>query len=167
VLAYAVGIPLLAILAMTQSVILSEITLLDGRPDLVMLVVLAWALAGEPSEAMALGLVGGWFLDLTSSLPFGTHAMILILIPYLVSFTEGRMWGENLLLAPAVALGASLILHGWGLGALALMGRDLDLPFALSRVVLPSTVLNMVLAIPISQLAASFRRTVHPPEVSL
>jgi hypothetical protein len=77
------------------------------------------------------------------------------------------MWGENLMLAPAVALGASAILHAWSLGALALMGRDLDLAYALGRVIVPSTVLNMVLAIPLGQLAASLRRSVHPPEVSL
>lgn len=166
-MAYAVGIPLLALLAMLQSAVLSHLTLLDGRPDLVLLAVVSWALAGEANEAMALGLLGGWSLDLLSSSPFGAQAIVLILIPYLVSFSEGRLWGANLLLAPAVGLAASVLFHLWGIGLLAITGREVDLAYAAGRVLLPSMILNAIVIVPIAQLAASLRRVVHPPEVSL
>jgi rod shape-determining protein MreD len=164
---YLIGVPFLLTLAILQSSVFSQLTLLDGRPDLVLLAVLSWSLVGHHVEAMLLGMIGGLFLDLLSGLPFGSHAIALILVIYLVSFFEGRFWEAHLLMPLSVSLIASLIFHGLEIGTILLMGRSFDVTHVMTRIILPSTFLNLVLAIPASQLAAGLRSRLYPPEVEI
>jgi rod shape-determining protein MreD len=164
---YAVGVPLLALLAVIQSSVLSYLRFLDGRPDLVLLAVVAWGLTGRAREAMVWGLIGGIFLDLLSGMPVGTSGLTLTLIAYLVSFLEGRFWEAQLLMPLAVILAASLLYHFAGLGAYALSGTGIDISMAITRVILPSTFLNLLLALPIAQLARSIHQSLFPPEVTI
>ncbi len=164
---YAVGVPLLALLAVLQSSVVSYLRFLDGRPDLILLAVVAWGLTGRAREAMVWGLTGGIFLDLLSGMPVGTTGLTLTLIAYLVSFLEGRFWEAHLLMPLAVTLVASLLYHFSGLGAYALSGSGIDLSMAIARVIMPSTFLNLLLALPITQLARSVHQSLFPPEVAI
>ncbi|OGO18959.1 MAG: rod shape-determining protein MreD [Chloroflexi bacterium RBG_16_48_8] len=166
-MAYLIGIPLLAILAILQSVIFNDLTLFDGRPDLILLAVVAWGINGRSREAMIWGLFGGLFLDQLSGLPLGTTAIILIVIAYLVSFTEGRFWEANFLMPMGVMILFSLLYYLFTLIILWLLGKPLDLSLALVRIILPSTFLNLILALPASQLIKSLSRLVFPPEVNI
>jgi rod shape-determining protein MreD len=164
---YLIGVPLLLTLAILQSSVFSHLQLLDGRPDLVLLAVFSWSLAGRHNEAMLLGLIGGLFLDLLSGLPFGSHAIILVIVIYLVASFEDRFWEAHLLLPLSMSLIASLVFHGLEIGTILLMGRSFDLAYVMTRIVLPSTFLNLVLALPASQLAEGLRIRLYPPEVEI
>jgi rod shape-determining protein MreD len=166
-MAYIVGIPLLVGLAILQSSMLGTFHFIDGRPDLILLAVIGWALAGGRTEAMVWGLIGGCLLDMFSEVPFGSSAIILILLAYLVSLYEGRVWEEHLLMPLGITLLASAAYHLWGLGILFVMGRPIDLPFAVSRVIMPSVFLNLILALPASQLLKGLRNRFYPPEVEI
>jgi rod shape-determining protein MreD len=166
-MAYLVGIPLLALLAILQSAVLSHIGLLDGRPDLILLAVVGWSLTGRWREAMIWGFVGGLLLDLLSGVPFGTSAMALVLVATFTSLLEGRFWEANLLIPLGAMLLASLAYHAVLLGALLISGHPIDLGLAASRVVLPSLFLNLVFALPTAQLATSLQRSLFPPEVAI
>lgn len=166
-MAYLVGLPLLALLAMLQSAVFAHLRLLDGRPDLVLLAVVGWGLAGRGTEAMIWGLCGGLLLDLLSGAPFGISAISLVLTAYLLSLLEGRLWGMHPLLPPAAALLGTALLHGLGLASLLLTGRALDLAAAATRVILPSAFLNVALSLPAAQLAGSLRQALFPEKVTL
>jgi rod shape-determining protein MreD len=166
-MAYLIGIPLLGILAIVQSAVLTHFGLLDGRPDLVLLAVVAWSLTGRWREAMILGFTGGLFLDLLSGVPFATSAIALVMVAGFASLLEGRFWEANFLIPLGVMLAGSLAYHGVELGALLIAGRAIDLELAATRVILPSTFLNLVLSIPAAQLAGSLRRSLFPPEVAI
>ena len=164
---YLIGIPLLMVLAVLQSSVFSQLTLLDGRPDLVLLAVLSWSLTGRHVEAMLLGMIGGLFLDLLSGLPFGSHAIILVLVIYLVASFEGRFWEAHLLMPLSVSLIASLVFYGLEIGTILLTGGSFDPAYAMTRIVLPSTFLNLILVLPASQLAEGLRNRLYPPEVEI
>ena len=164
---YAIGVPVLALLAVLQSTVLSHMRLLDGRPDLILIAVVAWGLTGRARETMLWGLIGGIFLDLFSGLPVGASALVLIGIAYLVSFLEGRFWEANFLLPLVFMLIASLIYHFYGFGVIVLSGRGFDLDMALTRIILPSTFLNLLVALPVAQLAKSIYLRFFPPEVRI
>jgi rod shape-determining protein MreD len=116
---------------------------------------------------MIWGLIGGLFLDQLSGIPLGTSAIILILIAYLVSFTEGRFWEANLLMPMGVMIVFSLLYHFLNLLIMWLLGKPIDLSYSLIRVILPSTFLNLILALPASQLIRSLSRSLYPPEVNI
>ena len=166
-MAYVLGIPLLILLAIFQSTLLGTFQFLDGRPDLILLAVIGWGLAGGSEEAMVWGLAGGVFLDMVSGIPIGTTSIILILIGTLVSLFEGRIWEANFLMPLGATLAGSLLFHILSLGVILLMGREIDWTYAFTRVILPSTFINLLLALPITQALKSLRSRLYPPEVEI
>ena len=166
-MAYILGIPLIILLAIFQSTVLGMFQFLDGRPDLVLLAVIGWGLAGGSEEAMVWGLVGGVALDMLSGVPIGTTSIILILIALLVSLFEDRIWEANFLTPLGITLVGSLIFHIMSLGVIILMGREFDWSYMFSRVILPSTFFNLLLAIPSAQVFKVLRNRLYPPEVEI
>ncbi|MCK4740989.1 MAG: rod shape-determining protein MreD [Anaerolineales bacterium] len=166
-MAYILGFPLLILLAIFQSTLLGTFQFLEGRPDLILLAVIGWGLAGGSEEAMVWGLVGGIFLDMLSGVPIGTTSIILILIGTLVSLFERRIWEANFLMPLGVTLAGSLLFHILSLGVLLLMGREIDWTYAFSRVILPSTFINLLLALPTAQALKGLRSRLYPPEVEI
>jgi rod shape-determining protein MreD len=166
-MAYLAGLPILLLFAILQSAVLSHIGLLDGRPDLVLLAVVGWSLTGRWRESMIWGFVGGLFLDLLSGVPFATSAVALVIVASFASLLEGRFWEANLLIPLGVTLAASLVYHAIVLAALLVAGHRIDLPLAATRVVLPSTFLNLVFSVPAAQLAETLKRALFPPEVAI
>lgn len=166
-MAYALGVPLLVLLAILQSAVFSQVRLLDGQADLVLLAIVAWALTGRWQEAMILGVVGGVWLDLLSAVPIGVSSLALVIVAYGVAVTEGRLWGAHLLTPLGVILAASLVFSAVGLLGSLLAGGVIDLGSVATRVVLPALFLNLLLAIPSAQLASVLQRMLFPPEVEI
>jgi rod shape-determining protein MreD len=166
-MAYALGVPLLALLAVVQSVVFSQVRLVGGQADLVLLAIVAWALTGRWREAMILGVVGGAFLDLLSAVPIGMSSLALVLIAYGVAATEGRLWGAHLLTPLGVILAASLVFSAVSLLGSLLAGAVIDIGSVSTRIVLPSLFLNLLLAVPAAQLASVLQRMLYPPEVEI
>jgi len=164
---YALGLPILLLLAIVQSAVFSQVRLLGGQADLVLLAIVAWALTGRWREAMILGALGGAGLDLLSAVPIGTSSLALVLIAYGVSVTEGRLWGAHLLTPLGVVLAASLVFSAISLLGSLLAGAVIDLGTVSTRVVLPSLFLNLLLAVPAAQLASVLQRMLFPPEVEI
>lgn len=166
-MAYLIGLPLLASLAVLQATVLGNLRLLEGSPDLILLAVVGWAISGKGHQAMVWGLAGGLILDLLSGLPLGVTAMALILVAALVSFSEGSFWEAHFLMPLSVVLIASLLYYAIVLLWLFIFGRPVELSYALTRVIMPSTFLNVLLALPAAQLAGRLRQSLYPPEVGL
>ena len=166
-MAYLIGVPLLALLAVLQSSVLAWTLLLDGRPDLILLAVVSWSLTGRSTEAMVWGLIGGVFLDLFTGLPFGLSAITLILIAYVISSLLDRFWEGHVLTPLGAILAASLVFHLSQLAAIFITGRPIDFFLSLQRVVLPSTFLNLALTLPAKSLADGLNERLNPPEVTI
>jgi rod shape-determining protein MreD len=166
-MAYLIGIPLLIVLAILQTTVLADIHFFDGRPDIILLVVIGWSLAGADRQAMVWGLVGGLLLDSFSGQPFGSTAVSLVLIAYLVSLYSGRVWEANLLMPLGITLAASVLFHVVALVWLLAIGRGVELQFAFTRVILPSTILNLMLILPTAQLLNGLYHRLYPPEIEI
>jgi len=166
-MAYLLGILLMALLAVVQSSVLARFPFLSGTANLILLAAVSWALTGRVVEAMLWGFSGGLFLDLLSGAPFGVSSMALVTAVYLASLTEGRFW-EAHPLAPLGVVGlASFTYSAITIAALWLAGHPMDPALALTQVILPSTLLNVLLAVPAAQLAGRVREAAFPPPVRM
>jgi rod shape-determining protein MreD len=164
---FFIGVPIVLLLAVLQSAVFSHLGLLEGRPDLVLLAVIAWSLAGRANEAMAWGFAGGLALDLLSGLPLGVSALSLVAIAYLASLTEGRFWEGHLLVPIGAALAGGALFHAVEVLALALGGHPIDLAVLAPRILLPSLFMDVILALPAFQAAGSLREALFPPKVTV
>lgn len=161
------GVVLMAVLAVVQSSLLNRFPFLGGTANLALLAAVSWALAGRVVEAMAWAFAGGLFLDVLSGAPFGASAMALVGAVYLASLTEGRFWEAHPLAPLGVMTAASLLYFGVTGAAVWIAGHPIDPSLAMSQIVLPSTFLNLLLALPAAQLAARARELLFPPPVRL
>jgi len=132
-----------------------------------LLVVLAWAVVRGVDEGLMWGFVGGLIIDLLSGGPLGATPLALLA----VAFLAGQPWGRSLgppvarllLLVPLGVLVHHLVL----LFVLAWTGHVVDWGFALTRVVGPSALLNVVLAPFVRQPLAWLERRTRQEEFTL
>jgi rod shape-determining protein MreD len=132
--------------ALIQATLLSQINLWGARPDLMLLVVLAWAVVRGTDEGAVWGFIGGLVVDLLSGGSLGAMALALLV----VAFLAGQSWGQGL--GPSVArllLLAFLSVVAYHLVLLVVLvwaGHTVDWGFALVQVAGPSALLNALLA---------------------
>ncbi len=130
---------------------LSRLNLWGARPDLMLLVVLAWAVVRGVDEGLMWGFIGGLIVDLLSGGPLGATALALLAVAL-----AGRPWGRGAVTVPVLGppvisfllltfLGV-VVYHLVLLFVLAWTGHAVDWRFALTQVVGPSALLNVALA---------------------
>lgn len=163
---YIIGVPIITLLAILQISLVSHLRLLEGRPDLVLLAVVAWALMGRGNEAMVLGFVGGLLLDAFSAVPLGVSSAALVAVAAIASYSEGQFWGINPIMQLAAVLVGSAVYYATIILTLVALGQPIDLQVALGRIVLPSLFVNLLLALPTVQLAEGLHGILHPPRVA-
>jgi len=166
-MAYLLGTGLMALLAVVQSSLLNRFPFLDGTVTLILLATVSWALTGRVTEAMLWAFVGGIFLDLLSGAPFAVSSMALVAAVYLASLTEGRFWEAHPMAPLGIMAVASLVYFAVTMTAVWISGHPIDPGLALTQVVLPSTFLNLLLALPTAQLATRLRESAFPPPVTM
>jgi rod shape-determining protein MreD len=149
---------LVLLAAVLQSTLVAGLDIAGGRPELVLLAVLAWAMLRGPSEGVVAGVLGGFALDSLSGLPFGMHTGILGIIGFSTGLGEGALYRSSLPLLGGVAIISTVVY----LVALALLLQALGLEppgiGTLAQVTTPSAVLDAVLMPPTYWLARRMMR---------
>ncbi len=142
----AYGIPILMLAAVVQSVWLEGLSILGGRPDFVLILVITWAIIRGLNEGMIWGFVGGLFCDVLSAGPLGLWTVTLTF----VAFVVGQPWVHTLgptsiRLALMSAVG-TLAGHAVFLALMSIVGYPTDLSRAFTDVVGPAVLLNFILS---------------------
>jgi rod shape-determining protein MreD len=166
-MAYVVGLPLLAFAAVLQATLLPQFRLFGGTIDLVLLLSLNWTLVGEWRGGLIWALIGGLSLDLLSGGPFGANAVGLVLVAYAASLSEGRFWSSHVLLPLASVLLGTVVYHLVYLLTLAVTGHSLDWGLSLSQVTLPTVLLNTLFMLPVYHFARWLHSVLYPAAVSI
>jgi len=138
-------VPLLIGVALVQSVLLSRVNLWGARPDLMLLVVLAWAVVRGVDEGLMWAFVGGLIIDLLSGGPLGATVLALLVAAFLAGQPWGRGIGSPVAHLLLVALLGAVVYHLVLLIVLAWTGHTVDWGYALLRVAAPSALLTVAL----------------------
>lgn len=162
------GIPLFAVAAVLQGAVLSQVRVFGGQPDVIVIIVLAWATLDRDREGMAWAFVGGLFLDLLSGTPLGISSLALVPIAYAVGLTEAQVYRTNIALPLLLTAAGSLAYH---IIYLLLMRFLNDFPVAWSAsfgyVTLPSVLFDVILVIPVLRVLGRWYERLHPRQVKI
>ena len=164
---FLVLLPVLLAAVVLQSIALPGAILLGVRPDLVLVVVVAWAMLRGWQDGLVIGLLGGFMTDLASATPWGINVVRLGALGFLAGLAMQRLERQGPLIPLLGATVATIL--GFGLTVLGLQATRWTISWesALVFQTLPSAVLNcavMVLAFP--PLRALSRRGAPPDEVA-
>lgn len=143
-MAYFISI-LLVLLALLQATVVPVIPYVDIRPDLVLLLVLAWTMVRGTTESAAGALIGGLALDLFSPLPLGSHALALLLTIVPIGWLGAPFYRGNLAFPIGGAFLATVLYNMLLLVLSRILGQAVLWGGLLWRVVLPMALIEATL----------------------
>ena len=139
---------LLIVAALLQSTVGRNLPLVGGRPDFVLVVVLAWAMLRGSTEGAVVGFLGGMLLDSVTYTPFGVHSALLGLIGYLTGLPQVNAYRGNLPYFLGTAMLATVAYHTLYFLLLQAMGLALPPLTETYLAAIPAAVLNALLLAP-------------------
>jgi rod shape-determining protein MreD len=155
---FIVAAGLLIVAALLQSIVGPSLPLVAGRPDFVLVVVLAWAMLRGSIEGALVGFLGGMLLDSVLYTPFGMHSALLGVTGYLTGLPEVNAYRGNIPYFFGTAFLATLAYHT--LFFLLLQARGVSMPPLIQTyaMALPAAILNPLLLAPTFVLCRRLRR---------
>lgn len=143
-------IPYLLVLALGLAALL-QVSLLPALhvggvyPNLVLMVMVAWALLRGARSAVIWALIAGLWLDLLSGRAFGGYTLGLVAAAYLAGLGAQTVYRPTIILALAMGAVATIVQDGIQMLLSWLSGGTFSLSDALLRLVLPEIVYNSVI----------------------
>lgn len=137
-----ISILMLSIVGLMQSTLLYPISLRGVKPDLVLLIVVAWSLLRGTEEGMLWGFVGGVILDLLSGTPFGMCILAMVATCFLVSLGKVGFFPTHITLPLLAMCVATITYYLLSLFLLRAVASPVAWRETVVRIVLPATLLN-------------------------
>jgi rod shape-determining protein MreD len=147
-LRFVVAAALLAVGALLQSVAGPSLPLVRGRPDTVLVVVLAWSMLRGSGEGAFVGFLGGVLLDSVTYTPFGINAALFGLLGYFTGLPEVNTYRGNLPYFLATTALATLVYHTLYFLILQALGNSMPPLIETYATALPASLLNALLVVP-------------------
>jgi hypothetical protein len=166
-MAYLIAVPLLGALLLIQSAILSRAPLLQGTPDVLFLVIIAWAIRPRVNAYWFWTLIAVLMIGYTSALGYWVPLIGYGVATALAIIMRRRVWRVLLLAYLAVIFIGSLLLHGLTIVTLFTRGAILPIGVVINQIVLPSLVLNLALALPVYVLVGDLADRLYPEELDV
>jgi len=159
-----IAIPVLGLAFMIQTAIVSRITLLSGAGDIVLLILVAWALQEQVQSAWHWAALAGLMAAFVSGLPPFVLLTAYLLAVSLARYVLRQTWQTPVLALFTVTFFSTLLLHLITYLTLVLRGTVIPFGDALALITLPSVFLNFLLALPIHSFIRDLALWVYPLE---
>jgi rod shape-determining protein MreD len=145
---FVIATGLLIAAALLQSIVGPSLPVVRGRPDFVLVVVLAWAMLRGSTEGALVGFVGGILLDSVGYTQFGINAALFGLLGYATGLPEVNVYRGNLPYFLGTAGLATLVYHTLYFLLLQALGMGLPPIVETYAAALPAAILNALLLVP-------------------
>jgi rod shape-determining protein MreD len=129
-----------------QSSVLPRIGILGVHLDLVLLLIMVWSVLRGFDEALVWGLVGGVLVDLYSAGPFGVNVLALGVVAILAAVAGTTLRQARGLVLLAYSPVGTIVYQLITLFILQNLEWRVDWPSMVALVVLPSAILNTIVA---------------------
>jgi len=166
-MATLLAFPILGILLVLQSAILSQIPLLQGTTDLVLLALVAWSLQRRVRTAWQWGIIGGLLVGFVSAVPFVVYIIGYSLTVGFALLLRQRIWQVPLLAMFIATFFGTLAIQLSTLVAMRVSGTTLPVGTSINLIILPSVLLNLLLALPFFTLFTDLANFLYPEELEM
>ncbi len=157
----------LALVALVQVSTLPAFAVGSVVPDLMLVIVVSWALLRGLRSALAWALVGGLCLDLIAGSPFGMYTLGLLVAAVVAGSGGNTLYRGSLLLPLAMLVLATLARSGVHLAVLLVTGHTLPTTDTLLRLTLLELAYNTVLLLIIYPLLAMLNQATGQERIPL
>jgi cell shape-determining protein MreD len=161
-----IAVPVLGLAVILQTAVISRMNLLSGSADLVLIILGAWGLQERVRSAWIWGVAAGLLVGIVSAVPWYIYLASYLVVVGAARLLTRRIWQAPLLGMFAITFTGTLVLL-----MLTFFYRSVfEVPLALSQafiqVMLPSLLLNLLLAIPVHALVRDLAQRLYPGEAT-
>lgn len=161
------ALPILIVSIILQSAIVSETPLLQGSADLIMLILIAWTLQERVQQIWQWTIIGCIFLGFISASSWMIMAVSYLGVTAIVLITRKRLWNTPFLSMWLMTIVGTFVIHGVMLAGRWLEGVDISILTAFNFIILPSLLLNLLLAAPMFAIVRDLANWLYPREVEV
>ncbi len=154
-----VGMVLIVTATLLQVAVVVDFGVVGGRPDIVVIVVIAIALVRGPVAGAMAGFAAGFLVDTLGLGLVGISSLVLVGVGYLVGVWGERMAGRATLRPLAAVAGASMLADLASLTIAVLLGSGSTIEPGMISAAVIGAMLNVLLAIAVFPLV---RRVLRP-----
>jgi hypothetical protein len=166
-MAIFLALPILGLMVILQSAIFSQVHLLYGTIDLVLLVVIAWAVQERVKTAWHWGVIAGLLASLATAVPALAVIAAYVLSTAVAIYMRQIFWQRPLLAMISATFLGTMITHAISLAALVIDGTPIALLEAFYMITIPSAMLNLLLAVPIYALVIDLANWLYPEAIEI
>lgn len=165
--AYYVGFPLLILTAVFDTTIMSLLRVWGAGPNLMLVMILSWAMLVDIRESLPWALMGGIMRDLLSITPTGVSALIFVLMIIVIDTYLPKLDWRNVIVPPVVIGLATIVYDVLVLGILVMTGRPVPELLAVIYIILPGVIENMVIVLLVFRVMGGINTFLRPSRRSL
>ena len=154
--------PILGIFVLLQSAVISRITLLEGKADLILLLVIGWALQARVRTRWLWAVIGGVIATPTSALPSGVLLAAYLLGTAIAILLQRRLWKFPFLAMLASVFAGTLVVHIFSYIVVILKSGLISLIDVFNLITLPSLLLNILWAFPVYLVVRDLANWLYP-----
>ena len=147
--------------------VLSDLQLLHGSVDLILVAVIAWALQKRVDSAWRWGIIGGLLVTIASALPIGVALIAYPLAVGVAVLLRQRVWQIPVLAMFVSTILGTVVVQAISLITLRLTGSSLPVIESLELVTLPSILLNLLVSIPAFAIFSDLAEWLYPEEIEV
>jgi hypothetical protein len=166
-MAVFIAFPILGLLVILQSAIVTQVPLLHGSADLILLALIAWGVQPRVTTSWHWTIIGAFLLSIVTALPLISVLFSYILVTGLTLLLRNRIWQWPLLVMLTVTFLGTLITHLLTIATLRITGTNIPLAASFNLITLPSALLNLLLAVPMYALIGDLASWVYPEEIEI
>jgi rod shape-determining protein MreD len=153
-----ISLPVLVLAVVLQVTVVPQFSYLGGRPDLVLLFVMAWTLNSSLEEGVVWAFVGGILNDLLSAMPTGASVFGMVILVFAIHLIRRQIYRVSIISLVWITLLGSffhqlsllviMLLTGFQAAGLGRFGIGV-LASDLTYVIFPTMVYNLLVIFPV------------------
>ena len=148
-MSYYIGIPLLLIVAAAEASVLPMFQAGGLQPNPMLVLLIAWLMVRGAGEAFLLIPIGGFFLGLVDSAPMGTALLALSPLAILQEIRGSHLREGGFVMTILFTAAMTVVFHFVYLLVFTLGGTGSSIAVAITRVILPTAFLNVIMLFPV------------------
>ncbi len=158
--------PILFILIILQTTLVTQMNLLNGCADLILLWLAAWALQKQVKSAWFWTLLAGMAISFISAIPWYIPLISYVAVTFLAKMINKQLWQAPLLMMFLVTIIGSLLLNGLTYVVLTITGVSIPIKEGVVETIIPSVLINLLFALPMYAIVRDTAQWVYPAEVT-
>lgn len=158
--------PFFALLVMIQTSVVARLPLLRGFPDLILLAIVAWSLNDRVKVAWQWTLVAALLVGYVSAAPSFVPAAAYLATTALARILQRQIWKTPVLAMFLTTFWGTIIYHGLSYASLQIFGTPFSILDSLDNIIIPSALLNLVLALPMYALMKEIADLLYPVQLT-